>query len=96
MYLLNEYSTLFFNLPKEENMTTKLSKSVSRVSNEVVRDGSKYRNLVVTIYPSGMIGIRPQGTRREEQYPMDAVYHIALKARVAAERHAKKKAKVKK
>ena len=72
-------------------MTTKLSKSVSRVSNELVRDGSKYRNLVVTIYPSGDIGLRPQGTRREERYPLEAIYHIALKARVLAERKAKVK-----
>ena len=67
-------------------MTTPLNKSVSRVSQERVRDGSKYRNLVITLYPSGDIGLRPQGTRREERYPLEAVYHIALKARVASER----------
>lgn len=72
-------------------MTTKLTKSVSRVSSECVRDGNKIRNLVVTIYPSGDIGLRPQGTRREERYPLEAVYHTALKARVANERFAKKK-----
>ena len=67
-------------------MTTPLNKSVSRVCQERVRDGSKYRNLVITLYPSDDIGLRPQGTRREERYPLEAVYHIALKARVASER----------
>lgn len=74
-------------------MTTKLSKSVSRVSGEQVRDGNKFRKLVITLYPCGDIGIRPQGTRREERYPLEAVYHTALKARVASERAAKRKVK---
>jgi len=76
-------------------MTTKLDKQVSRVSRELVRDGSKFRQLVVTLYPSGDIGIRPQGTRREERFPLEGVYHYAVKARVAAERAAKIKAKKK-
>lgn len=70
-------------------MATKLEKAVTRVSNELVRDTGKFRPLVVTLYPNGTIGIRPQGTRREETYPLDAVYHAAMKARVAAERAAK-------
>lgn len=70
-------------------MATKLEKAVTRVSNEVVRDTGKFRPLVVTLYPNGTVGIRPQGTRREETYPLDAVYHAAMKARVAAERAAK-------
>lgn len=72
-------------------MTTKLSKKVSRVSSNVIRDGSKMRALVVTLYPSGDIGLRPQGTRREERYPLEAVYHSAVKSRVMAERMAKRK-----
>ena len=76
-------------------MTIKLDKQVSRVSRELVRDGSKFRQLVVTLYPSGDIGIRPQGTRREERFPLEGVYHLAVKARVAAERAAKRKAKQK-
>lgn len=74
-------------------MTTKLNKEVSRVSNETIRDGGKTRNLVITLYPNGMIGLRPQGTRREETYPLEAVYFAAVKARVAAIRTAKRKAK---
>ena len=69
-------------------MTTKLNKEVSRVSNETIRDGGKVRQLVVTLYPNGTIGLRPQGTRREEVYPLEAIYFAAVKARVAA---AKKK-----
>jgi hypothetical protein len=76
-------------------MTTKLNKRVSRVSGEVVRDGSKFRQLVVTLYPSGDIGLRPQGTRREERFPLEGVYHLAVKARVAAQRAEKLKAKKK-
>lgn len=76
-------------------MTTKLEKQVSRVSKETIRDGSKWRNLVVTLYPNGMIGIRPQGTRREEVTTLEGVYHNAVKARVAAVRASKLKAKKK-
>ena len=70
-------------------MATKLEKAITRVSNELVRDTGKFRPLVVTLYPNGTIGIRPQGTRREDTYPLEAVYHIAMKARVAEERAAK-------
>lgn len=76
-------------------MTTKLAKKVSRVSLDTVRDGSKRRALVITLYPTGDIGLRPQGTRREELYPLEAVYHAAVKARVAAARAAKVAAKKK-
>ena len=76
-------------------MTTKLNKPVSRLSGEQIRDGSKIRQLVVTLYPSGAIGLRPQGTQREELYPFEAIYHTAVKMRVASERAAKKKGKAK-
>lgn len=76
-------------------MTTSLTKPVARLSHETVRDNGKPRRLVVTLYPSGMIGLRPEGTRREEQYPLEAIYAAAVKARVAAERAAKKAQKAK-
>jgi hypothetical protein len=74
-------------------MTTKLHKSIARVSNEHIRDTGKFRPLVVTLYPSGCIGLRPQGTRREELYPLANIYAIAVKARVAAEKAEKKAAR---
>lgn len=76
-------------------MATKLNKAVSRVSMVLIRDGGKVRHLVVTMYPSGDLGLRPQGTRREERYPIDRVYDAAVKARVASEKAAKRKAKTK-
>ena len=72
-------------------MTTRLTKPISRVSSEMVRDGSKLRELVVTVYPTGIIGIRPLGTRREEHFPIEGVYHLAIKSRLAAAKAAKKK-----
>lgn len=74
-------------------MTTSLNKPVSRVSSETVRDMGKYRRLVVTLFPNGTIGLRPEGTRRTEVYPIDKLYDLALKARVYSERAAKKAAK---
>jgi len=71
-------------------MTTQLTKPVSRVSNEVIRDAGKFRNLVVTIYPSGLLGVRPQGTRREETLPLLHIYSLAVKARVMQERALRK------
>ena len=71
-------------------MATKLTKPVTRVSSELVRDRGKMCPLVVTIHPNGFIGIRPQGMRKEELYPIEAVYSIALKARVAAEKAERK------
>lgn len=74
-------------------MTSPLNKPVRRESNETVRDGSKTRALIITIYPDGLLGLRPKGTRREEFYPIEAVYSIAVKARVAAQRAEKNKIK---
>lgn len=77
-------------------MATRLTKPVSRVSNETVRDTGKFRQLVITIDPAGLIELRPQGTRRAETYPIEALYYLALKTRVNAERAAKRAAKGKK
>ena len=61
---------------------TPLSKPVSRLTYVTVRDGGVDKRLVVTIYPSGDVGLRPLGTQREERYPMAAIYSLAVKARV--------------
>lgn len=65
-------------------MTTTLTKPVKRRTNDgtTIRDRSKWRKLVVTLYPSGTIGLRLEGTRTEEVLPLDAVYSLAVKARV--------------
>lgn len=70
-------------------MTTTLNKAVKRKTHEVRRDRSKIRNLVITLYPAGHIGLRLEGTRSEETIPMQAVYERAVKMRLAAEAQAK-------
>jgi hypothetical protein len=72
-------------------MTTTLSKPVKRRSNEVRRDRGKYRAIIVTLYPAGYIGLRLQGTRREETIPIEAAYERAVKMRLALEKAERKK-----
>lgn len=67
-------------------MTTRLTKPVRRLSEEYRRDRSKMRRVVITIYPSGYIGLRLEKTRREETLPILAAYDTAVKMRVADER----------
>lgn len=74
-------------------MTTQLNKAVSRRTEDTIRDGGKRRRMVVTLYPNSTIGIRPERTRREELIPLETVWWHALKARVTAEREAKKKSR---
>lgn len=74
-------------------MTTQLSRPVCRRTEDTIRDGGKRRRMVVTLYPNSTIGIRPERTRREELIPLETVWWHALKARVTAEREAKKKAR---
>lgn len=72
---------------------TKTTKPVRRVSSEYVRDRSKMRALVVTIYPGNFIGLRMLGTRREETIGLRSCYDLAVKMRVYHERAEKAKAK---
>lgn len=71
-------------------MATALTKKVTRRTATTVRDGSKRRPLVVTIYPSGFFGLRLAKCRREETIDFESVYSIAVKQRVAFERAQKK------
>ncbi len=71
---------------------TKLNKPVARMSEAVVRDMGRLKRLAITIYPNDTIGLRPEKTRREEVITMRAVYDLAVKQRVNAERIAKRKA----
>lgn len=77
---------------------TDLKKKVSRRDDgAIVRDRGKLRRLIVTLYPGGTIGLRPEKTRKEEIISFAGVYHAAVKARVmkeqAEKREAAKKAK---
>ena len=69
---------------------TPLKKAVTRRSDELYRDGSKWRRIVVTLYPAGFIGLRLEKCRREETLSIRAAYETAVLTRVMrkyAERH---------
>lgn len=69
---------------------TSLRKPVRRRSEELVRDRSIFRRIVVTLYPAGFIGLRLEKRRHEETLSLRAAYETAVKTRVmreCAERH---------
>lgn len=72
---------------------TPLNKSITRRSEATIRDGGRNRRIVITLYPSNVIGLRPEKTRREEVIPVEAVWSIAVKMRIAKERADNKAAK---
>ena len=72
-------------------LATKCNKPVTRIcETALVRDMGKLKRLVVTIYPNGTLGLRPEKTRREEAVLLTACYGLAIKQRVAKERADKK------
>lgn len=75
---------------------TPLTKTISRRSEATIRDGVKRRRIVVTLYPSNVIGLRPEKTRREEFISVESAWSTAVKMRVNSERMEKKKARRKK
>lgn len=72
---------------------TDLSKPVRRRTHQTVRDGRKPRRLVVTLHPSGILGLRLERSRREETIPLEFCYFAAVKSRVLRERAEKRKGK---
>lgn len=68
---------------------TKLTKPVRRASDAIVRSGGKLRNIVVTIYPNDTIGFRLSKTRKEEILPIGSAFQLAIRARLANEKHQK-------
>lgn len=74
-------------------MTTALNKKVTRRSNELKRDRSKLRRIIVTIYPAGYVGLRLEKCRTEETMSLSALYDMAIKSRVAKEKAEKTKGK---
>jgi len=64
---------------------TELRKRISRRSGETIRDRGKFRRVVVTLYPSGVIGLRLERCRREEVLSIRAAWEHATKLRVASE-----------
>ena len=60
---------------------TPLKKAVTRRSEELYRDCSKFRRIVVTLHPAGFIGFRLEKCRREETLSLRAAYETAVEAR---------------
>jgi hypothetical protein len=73
-----------------EKMATRLNKQVAR---KCISAGERGRLFVVAVCPGDLVGVRLERTRRTEYMSIDAIYHFAVKSRVAAEKAAKKKAK---
>jgi hypothetical protein len=77
---------------------TPLKKAVTRRSEELMRDRSKFRRIVVTLHPAGYIGLRLEKCRRQETLTIRAAYETAIHTRVMrarAERDKDKKCLVK-
>jgi hypothetical protein len=72
---------------------TPLKKAVTRRSEELYRDRSRYRRIVVTLYPAGFIGLRLEKCRHEETLSMRAAFETAVKTRVMRERSEQDKGK---
>ena len=72
---------------------TPLNKSVHRRSEELYRDKSKFRRIVVSLHPGGFIGLRLEKCRRMETISLRAAYECAVRSRVAFERAQKNKDK---
>lgn len=72
---------------------TPLNKPIRRRSEELIRDGSKYRRVIVSVYPGGYIGLRMEKCRTEETISIKAAYEMAVRSRVAREKEEKRKAK---
>ena len=61
---------------------TPLKRAVRRRSEELYRDRSKYRRIVVTLYPAGFIGLRFEKCRHEETLSIAVAYETAVQTRV--------------
>lgn len=57
------------------------------------REQGKTRNVIVIIYPSGLLGFKLKGLRRTEYLAADVCYEMAVKIRLRAEAREKKSLK---
>jgi hypothetical protein len=62
-------------------MTTTLHKPIKRKTHERRYERGKSRAIVVTLYPAGYMGLRLEGTRREETLPIEVAWEYAVKMR---------------
>ena len=61
-------------------VATRLTRPVRRTTQVIVE---RRRQLVVTLYPRGTIGVRASRLRTEYELPLDAIYELAVRAHVA-------------
>jgi hypothetical protein len=75
-------------------MTT-LTKPIARECRIEPRGGkASTLQVIVTLYPGGVIGLRDKGRRKEYTLPLSTVYYLAAEAeaqRMMAERRTKRK-----
>mgnify|MGYP001577341591 CR=1 FL=1 len=72
---------------------TDTTKPVKRRTIATVRDQGRTRRLIATLYPSGLLGLRPERCRREETITLESAWSLAVKQRIARERAEKKATK---
>ena len=72
---------------------TPLKRTITRRSEELYRDRSKYRRIVVTLYPAGYIGLRLEKCHHEETLSIRAAYEIAVQTRVMRKQAERRKDK---
>jgi hypothetical protein len=72
---------------------TPLKKAVTRRSEDLVRDRSKFRRIVVTLHPAGFIGLRLEKCRHQETLSIRAAFETAVQTRVMHERAERQKGK---
>ena len=72
---------------------TPLKKAVRRRSEALYRDRSKFRRIVVTLYPAGFIGLRLEKCRHEETLSIGAAFEVAVHTRVMRQQAERRKGK---
>ena len=72
---------------------TPFKKAVRRRSEALYRDRSKFRRIVVTLYPAGFIGLRLEKCRHEETLSIRAAFETAVKTRVMRRQAERRKGK---
>jgi hypothetical protein len=72
---------------------TPLKRTLTRRSEELYRDRSTFRRIVITLHPAGYIGLRLEKCRHEETLSIRAAYETAVQTRVMRERAERRKGK---
>jgi hypothetical protein len=68
---------------------TDLTKPVRRVARNVIHTHGIRPDVVVTLYPGGVLGLREHGRRKEYSIPLDAVLTLAIRREVEETRRLK-------